>query len=341
MTELGRYAIANARARSMLPSLLGQGAMTAWYALPDAGAMLDALSRTAHGGARGARKNAEKAIGDRIAVIGDRLVRTLPEREATFVRCFLLRHEVDNLKVVIRAVHRRRTWPEIAGDVVELGALATLALEPLAAARDLRELVERLRPTPYGSSLAGALHRVDTAGPFALEVALELDFYARLWTAIRRLDPADARRARDLLGILFDILNLGWIARYRLVLALAPEETLNYVLTEGRWLDRGIRRSLAESSEQTFATALEGTPYAALIAESDASHFDRSWVGLWRFLARQAERNLAAYPFHIGVVLGVLLLAEIEARDLRVLLVAKRLGMSLADALNHVATVRG
>jgi len=338
--DLARYAVANARGRAMLSSSLGLGAMSQWYALPDVSAMLEALSHTVYGRARSPEQSLETTLAGRVAAIGSMLLETLREREASFFRLYLLRQEMENLKMVIRAVHRGLVWAEVAGLIVDLPDIATLEPRALVGAHDLRDVLERVRATPYARPLAAAFHRLDSAGPFALETALEIDYYERLWLAAGALEPADAERVRHLLGILFDLLNLGWIARYRQVFGLAPEEVLNYVLREGKWLDFERRRALVENSDRPWEGALAGTPYAAVLRQAPDGEHEGAWVALWRLLAREAHRNLAGYPFHAGVPLGVLLTAEIETRDLRVLLAAKRLGMPLGTALDRVATVR-
>jgi len=241
---------------------------------------------------------------------------------------------------VLRAVHRGLPWEAIAPHVCDLGRIATVDLRRLAASSDASAMAERLAGTPYAAAFRGALHRLDEAGPFAVEVALELDYYERLWAAAGNLATADAARARHLLGILFDILNLEWIARYRDALGLSPEEILNYTLRQGRWLTPQVRRRLAEGREEPWETVLARTPYAPLLAGVARGGAETSATPLWRFLARQVERELIGYPFHVGVPLGFLLAQEIEIRDLGALLAAKGMGVPAAEVFDRLATVR-
>jgi len=252
----------------------------------------------------------------------------------------LLRCEVENLKILIRAVHNGWAWSQVAPYVSESSNIATIDLESVASARDLRELTERLGGTAYGAAAGAALHRVEEAGPFALEAALELDYYDRLWSALDTLRVADAERGRHLLGILFDVLNLNWIARYRDVLGLSPEEILNYTLRQGRWITPTIRRALAEGAPSAWEAALFATPYAAMVAGMPPHGFDAVSTALWRCLATEAQRRLAGYPFHIGVPLAFLLTQEIEIRDLHMLLAAKSIGAPAAEIADHLASVR-
>ena len=338
--ELGRYAAANARVRALLASLLGRSGLETLYGYPTVEALLDALARTPYATSGGAALVSERGLLHRLAAVGRAVLGTLADPERTFLRQHLLRHEVGNLKTVIRAVHRRLAWEDIASYLVPLPGIATVDPVKLLTARDMRELADLLDGSLYGPALRAAISAVERAGPFAAEIAIELAYYERLWAAADSLEAADAAHARALLGIVFDVLNLSWIARYRDALGLSPEETLNYTLRQGRWITTDIRRDLAENPRTPWAVTLARTPYGALLAEAEARGFDAASARLWRFLARQIQRVLASYPFHIGVPLGFLLAQEIEIRDLRVLLAAKSLGLPPAEALDRLATVR-
>jgi len=337
--DLRRYAAANARVRTLLSTLLGRNGLEMLCGYPSAEAVVEALARTPYGAAAGDSANTDRDLLARLAEVGRLVVDLLDDPEQSFVRAYLCHHEVASLKVLIRGVAQHLSSQALAAYLVAVPGTGTVAPDELASVHDLRELVERLEHTSYGPALHAALHRLDSAGPFALEVALELDYYERLWGSAATLRRPDADRARHLLGILFDILNLGWISRY-LSVGLSAEEILNYTLRQGRWVTVDVRRALAENRDTPWSAALARTPYAALLGDAPPHRFDAVSVGLWRFLASEIQRTLTGYPFHIGVPLGFLLAQEIEIRDLRVLLVAKSIGVPSAEIVEHLATVR-
>lgn len=338
--DLRRYAAANARARTLLASLLGRSGLEALYSYPTPQTFLDALQRTPYSIGLSPQTTAEPSFVPRLAAVARALLGLVPDPERAVLHAYLLHHEVTNLKVLIRAIDRQLPWHDIQAHLVALPGIATIDLRALADSHDLRDLVDRLAATPYGPPLRAALHRLREVGPFALEVVIELDHYDRLWATTAALKAPDAARARHLLGVLFDILNLGWIARYRDVLALSAEEILNYTLRPGRWLTVEKRRALAEGARHEWSVALERTPYAPLLADAPTRGFDGALPALWRYLATQVQRALGDYPFHIAVPLGLLLAQDIEIRDLQVLLAAKRMELSAADALERAASVR-
>jgi len=337
--DLRRYAAANARVRVWLSTLLGRRGLEVLCGYPSAAAVLDALARTPYGVAAGGLTPTDHNLLMRLGHAGRILLDLLVEPERTFVRLYLLHYEIANLKVVIRAIAQRLSPQSLTAYLDVWPGIATVAPLELARAHDLRTLVERLADTPYGAALAAALHRAEEAGAFAIEVALELDYYERLWAAAATLRRADRERAEHLLGILFDILTLSWISRYHAA-GLSAEEILNYTLRQGCWLTPEIRRRLAETRGAAWTDVLARTPYAALLGDVPTRSFDAVSVALWRFLAGEIHRSLRGYPFQIGVPLGFLLLQEIEIRDLRVLLVAKGIGVPGSDILERLATSR-
>ena len=337
--DLRRYAATNARVRTLLSMLLGRNGLETLCGYPSTEAIIEALVPTPYGAAASDGASADRGLLARLREVGRLVIDLLDEPEQTFVREYLRHHEVASLKVLIRGVAQHLSPQALAAYLPVASGIDTVVTRELAGVPDLRELVERLDPTPYGPALQAALHRLDAAGPFALEVALELDYYDRLWSTAATLRRSDADRARQLLGTLFDILNLSWISRYHAV-GLSAEEILNYTLRQGRWVTLDVRRALAEDRDVPWSAALAGTPYAAFLGDAPARRFDAVSVAFWRFLASEIQRILTGYPFHIGVPLGFLLAQEIEIRDLRVLLAAKTIGVPSAEIIEYLATVR-
>lgn len=337
-SDLTRYAAANARARALMSRLVGRDGLETLAGYPSAAAVVDALQRTAYASVLTPGVRADRALPERAAAVGRALLRTLTDPEGAFLRLYLLHHEIDNLKVLLRAVHAQIPSDAMAHHLTPLAGIGTLDLPALIASRDIPDLIERLGGSPYAAPLRHAVPRWRTAGSFALEVAVELDFYDRLWAATATLDRRDAVVARALLGTLFDILNLSWISRYREACGLSPEETLNYTLRQGRWLTATRRQDLAGLPGRPWDAALARTPYAAVFTRG--APFGRLATALTEMLARTAQQACAKYPFHIGVPLACLMAYDIEIRDLQRLLAAKTVDAGTAVEMEHVATVR-
>ena len=330
--DLHRYAAVNARVRVLRAELLGRAGLESLCTAASMGAVMEGLRQTAYARSAPADMPLEALLQRRRTATGTALLSLLKGPEHAFVHLYLLRDEVEALKVVIRAVYAGLPWSAVSAYAPPGAGRLAAGIESLAGARDLRDLVQRLASSSYDAPLRAALPHAGAVGPFAFEVALELDYYQRLWAAAEVLRPADRRRAGTLLGTLVDTLNRAWVVRYRDA-GLSPEEILNYTLRHGRRLDDPTLRRLA--AEIPAAAPLR--PGAEDAAGLDATH--DPWAQRWRALAQEARRGLLGYPFHIGVPLGFLIAQDLELRDLRIVIAGKRIGVSPGELVARLATV--
>ncbi|MHB8993275.1 MAG: V-type ATPase subunit, partial [Chloroflexota bacterium] len=179
----------------------------------------------------------------------------------------------------------------------------------------------------YGAVLRSALPRYAAEQSlFPVETALDLHYYRGLWAAVRALPDPDRRVAQHMMGTRYDVLNVDWILRYRLIYRLPPEVIFNYTLPYGRRVDdTAIRRAAPADSVDTIAAAMP-EPYRSLLSglANLPDPLDRAELTLQRYLVRTARSALSGYPFQIGVALAFLWLKEAELHDLRAILEAKR-----------------
>lgn len=325
MGDLSRYAVANARLRALRAGLLGVHGLDALYSYPSAAAMAEALGRTVYG----------NVPRQHFVTVARALAACLEAAPRELIVTYARRLEVENLQLLFRVVGSPSALAVAESMWIDLGDLATVDGESLRTAHDLRELVDRLRPSVYGPALRAALPRVEHAGAFALELAVELDFHERLWAATAGLSEQDQAIARDLIGTFADVLNITWIGHYRDCLRLSPEEILNYTLRHGRWITEAIRRALAEQPDNWLPLAR--TPFAALVDAVDST----ALLQPWRVLSVAVRRALSGYPFHVGAPLGLLIGLDLELRDIAALQAAKRLGLGSAEAFAHLTLPAG
>jgi vacuolar-type H+-ATPase subunit C/Vma6 len=339
-SPLGHYAAVNARVRTLLAGLLGRDGLEALYTYPTPVAMLQALARSAYGGALAAAARPETGLRGRFVQNALSVLALLDEPERDFLRCFCLWHEVENLKIVIRAVTHRVARRVVESYLLPLGPMATIDPLALLEAADLHDLAGRLGDSGYGRAVASAAREEGAPTTFAVEVAVERDCWERLWKTTTALTASDRTSAQGLLGVLFDILNLCRIGRFRDALDLPPDEIVSYLQPDGRWIGRASCRALAEDKTSGWQAVLARTPFADFAYAADIGNFEAAIPLAWRRLATEAQRKLSSYPFEIGVPLSFLLLQEIEIRDLGVMLAAKDLQLPPDAVAERIATLR-
>lgn len=257
------------------------------------------------------------------------LARTVPRASGELLRWYAHRTTVQDLKVLIRALHHQHPVGEALGAMTG-GADAVLPAS-LRDARSVPALIAALRGTPFGHPLEIAAERYRSEGrTFYLEVALDLAYLRGLVAHVKELRGSDRSDADDLLGRWIARSNLLAAGRYRALRGVSPEEVVNFCLH--RDLGGGlamVQRVAAGGSLHAEAAAL-GVTLPAEVGEREAlSALERE---IERLRRDRARRRLHAMPFGLGFVLAYIVTLEAETSDLITLLEAKAQGLD-ADAL--------
>lgn len=314
ITRLLRYPFGNVRARALAAGLLQEAQFAELIDSPSrtqTGRLLDRLP-----GYSGAAD--ESVLPAHYLAFGLKLVRALPSVAGRLLGAYLGRSQVENLKVLCRAILTGRR------DLVERSLLPEgpekLATEPVLAARSLKELAARLPPGDLRDRLRAAASVAPEDRLFYLDSALEGLFWKRLGERLSELPLFDRLAAREILGMRADIDRFRVIGRG--LHAGLPAETILCALPPlGTLLPhRRVRRALAAADP---AAACRQLLEAAVRAPFDERGGE---VLLLRRLHRHLRRTLRSAPFDISVALSALLLKELEVRDLQVVLSGQRLG---------------
>jgi V/A-type H+-transporting ATPase subunit C len=186
--------------------------------------------------------------------------------------------------------------------------------------------VELLRGSPYEAAMSFAMRRFSTEqNLFPLEVALDLNYWRRLWAEAKKLSGKDREMGLKIIGSLLDLNNLMWVIRYKIYHNLSEEELINYTLPFGyRVRDEDVRAIAAGADIATTISRIY--PDIAHVSEL-LDHPESGLPKLEHLLKQNVMRQcVAAFigdPFHIGVPLAYLLLSDFEIQDLVVLIEAK------------------
>jgi vacuolar-type H+-ATPase subunit C/Vma6 len=186
--------------------------------------------------------------------------------------------------------------------------------------------VDLLRGTSYYNTLSFAMKRYSAEQSlFPLEVALDLDYWRRLWQEARRLLGQDQEQALRVIGSLVDMNNLMWAIRYRVYHQLSEEELINYTLPFGYHVrDEDIRAIAAGADIASIVGRIyPGITDANALLEEPRSGLPRLELHLKRHVMGQCMAAFVGDPFHIGLPLAYLVLSDLEIQDLTVLIEAK------------------
>jgi V/A-type H+-transporting ATPase subunit C len=235
-------------------------------------------------------------------------------------------YEINNLKAVLRGITTESTWDRVRYVLFPFGSEGVLPAEAMLETGSVTQAVELLRGTPYYETLVFAMKRYNAEqNLFPIEVALDLDYWRKLWQEVKTLPAQDKDYASRILGSMLDMNNLMWAIRYRAYHNLSEEEVINYTLPVGyRVRDEDIRSIAAGADIQQIVKRLyPDTQGIDELLQDLHSGLPKLELLLQKRIVDQCQAAFVGNPFQIGIPLGFLMLFEFEIQDLVVLFEAK------------------
>jgi V/A-type H+-transporting ATPase subunit C len=334
------YAAISTRVRAMYSDLLAPQEMTRLGDSPDLPALVSALKNTPYGKYLSGLKDNELTprrvilqIRNRLADSYSSVVQQAPEQTRPLVKQLFRYFEVGNLKAVLRSIQTVSSWNSdvAAWDRVRevlfpFGAFASIPAQAMVESGSVASAVDLLHGSPYEATMSFAMKRFSTEqNLFPLEVALDLDFWRRLWAEIKNLKGKDREMGGKLIGSLLDLNNLMWVIRYKIYHNLSEEELINYTLPFGyRVRDEDVRAIAAGADIASVVSRIyPNIPDVNALLDHPQSGLPKLEHLLKQQVMRQCVSAFIGYPFHIGLPLAYLLLSDFEIQDLVVLIEAK------------------
>jgi V/A-type H+-transporting ATPase subunit C len=272
-------------------------------------------------------------IKNRLADSYSSVVQQAPEQTRPLIKQMFRYYEVGNLKAVLRSIQTVSPWNSEIGAwdrvrevLFPLGSTASIPAQAMVESGSVASAVDLLNGTPYEATMSFAMKRFSAEqNLFPLEVALDLDYWRRLWSEARKLSGKDREMGVKIIGSLLDMNNLMWVIRYKIYHKLSEEELINYTLPFGfRVKDEDVRAIAAGSDiAATVSRIYPGISDVNSLFEHPQSGLPKLEQQLKRQVMRQCVAAFIGDPFHIGIPLAYLVLSDFEIQDLTVLIEAK------------------
>lgn len=334
------YAAISTRVRAMYSDLLTPQDMARLSEAPDFPSLVSALKTTPYGKYLSGLKDNELtprrvllAIKNKLADSFSSVIQQAPEQTRPLVKQLYRYFEVGNLKAVLRSIQtvsawnpESSNWERVSEVLFPFGSFTSIPAQAMVESGNVGTAVDLLKGTPYEATMSFAIKRFSTEqNLFPLEVALDLDYWRRLWAEARKLAGKDREMSVKIVGSLLDMNNLMWVIRYKIYHKLSEEELINYTLPFGfRVRDEDVRAIAAGSDIATVVTRIypDVTDVSALL-ENPQSGLPKLEHQLKLQVVKQCVAAFVGDPFHIGIPLAYLLLSDFEIQDLIVLIEAK------------------
>lgn len=334
------YAAISTRVRAMYSDLLTPQDITRLSDAPDFSTLISGLKNTPYGKYISGLKDNELTprrvilqIRNRLADSYSSVVQQSPEETRPLVKQLFRYFEVGNLKAVLRSIQTVSSWnsdlapwDRVREVLFPFGSFSTIPAQAMVESGSITSAVELLHGSQYESTMSFAMKRYSAEqNLFPLEVALDLDYWRRLWGEVKNLKGKDREMGGKLIGSLLDLNNLMWVIRYKTYHNLSEEELINYTLPFGyRVRDEDVRAIAAGADIASVISRIyPNIPDVNALLERPQAGLPKLEHLLKQQMMRQCVSAFIGDPFHIGIPLAYLLLSDFEIQDLIVLIEAK------------------
>ncbi|MGE5613682.1 MAG: V-type ATPase subunit [Bacillota bacterium] len=161
-----------------------------------------------------------------------------------FASVYLMESEIHDLVLILRRIAKGEEPEELGDYLVHSEKMSGLPYEKLAASRTIPQFVESLRGTPYYNVLKTVTDYDVAKREFHIEMKLYQLYYGTFLKKAEKLDEADNKAAREIIGSKIDFLNVQWIYRAKKYYEVSPEQMLIYCLPGGVKLGSGRLKKL-------------------------------------------------------------------------------------------------
>jgi V/A-type H+-transporting ATPase subunit C len=333
MASVGTYGFINAKVRAMRSYLLSALVYRSLAASKDIKDLFSLLSQTRY------RKLVEELGSQTIEDLERALfweeieqLRIIEKfskgRSRTVIRLFLERYDSERVKKLLRVWHSQdiRKPDEFKQQIV-----FDLPVDQLLSTSSLSDWVDLLDGTPFKKVIEQEVPVYEEhKNLFRLEIALDRDYYGRLWKMIGSLSGIDRRIAQRLVGIEIDLRNLDWIVRFRKYYQLGLAEIVELLLPYGLYLgDEGVQQiASGENLIPVLSRLAKGLRLPLLEDQEGAPALEAIERFLYQVILMEVNRSFREFPLSIGSILGYYYLVRIEVKNLRTLVEAKRFGLT-------------
>ncbi|MBV6451810.1 MAG: hypothetical protein DCC56_08580 [Anaerolineae bacterium] len=343
------YAAISTKVRAMYSNLLTPQDISRLSDSPDFPSLISSLKNTQYGPYLSALKDNEltprravQQIKLRLADSYSSVVQMSPEQTRPLIKQLYRYFELGNLKAVLRSIVTVSSawnadmapWDRVREVLFPFGSFSTLPAQAMVETGNVPAAVELLKGTPYESAMSFAMKRFSAEqNLFPIEVALDLDYWRRLWAEAKKLSGLDREAATKIVGSLLDMNNLMWAIRYKVYHKLSEEELINYTLPFGfRVRDEDVRAIAAGADVAAIVSRIfPSISDVNTLLENPQTGLPKLEVQLKRQVMKQCTAAFVGNPFHIGLPLAFLILSDLEIQDLIALIEGKSSDISDED----------
>ncbi|WP_303860517.1 V-type ATPase subunit [Alkalibaculum bacchi] len=167
-------------------------------------------------------------------LVVEKLMPYLNQDYKDLIKKYMLRYEIENLKLVFEVVRGRKKMDDIKDHFFTFGKYSNIDFKKLLEKDSVLEVLEQIKDTKYYRLiLPYAQNQDDEKFNFYVEMMLDKYYYHQLIQSAQKFLGDKDKKSTELLRRRVDLYNLEWFYRGMKYFDMSKEEILNFVLDYG------------------------------------------------------------------------------------------------------------
>ncbi len=174
-----------------------------------------------------------------------------------FIKIVLTEAEIQDLSLILRKITKGESLEGIEERFVHSKIYSNLPFDDLLASNSIEKVTQKLKGTPYYNGLSNLTKEDAMTREFHIEMKLYVALYRTLFEKAEKLEKADQKAVKEVLGFKIDLLNMQWIYRAKKYYNISPEEIFIYSLEGGTILGYSRLKKLCYATVEEFRQLLK------------------------------------------------------------------------------------
>jgi V/A-type H+-transporting ATPase subunit C len=269
-----------------------------------------------------ASKIFERAFRESLIEVSTKIVQNSPETISSFIKTYLLKFEIENIKTILRAASVGLPYDEISQKLylpVEVFLKRQDILLKAAMAIHVKSVVDNFKNTIYGPLLISGLQKYEETGSTKyFDILLDRMFYEHFGEKFKGLPKKEQEIAFFYVSREIDRFNILTILRTKI---------LGY---DPNWVRLTISRNFYNVTEETIEALLLADNFESALsiiqqsyyknfvatAETPEESISEAEKAFRKDLFEHAKKTIVGDPFNVGTPLAFLVRKEIELDNL-------------------------
>jgi len=273
------------------------------------------------------------------------LTRCMNSDERKFIRHWMRRLELINLKFILRSKFSGQQQIDHEQDLLNLGELASLNQQLLIDTDSAEEFLRQLQHTSYSNMARPARKAFEEhRSLFDVEASLDANYYAQLTRLVAALKGEHKAQVEQLLHSWLDEINLVSLLRFRFVYGLSAPHAYFLLAPGGKQLSLRTLQQLAQ--QDNVQDAIKQLPPVLHQQLADADSIEDIEQHMQQLVRTHANQVLRKQHFNMARAYAYMYLREQQIQLIHAVLKGHLLGLNpvliqfCGDPLAHPALAR-